>query len=375
MPLLRSARTQKQIARQLEEEMKDNRLPQSILFSGSPYTSRMTTALELALCLSGEEDKFDTLESANIITLSSRESTLRIRALRNLYEKDMTSSAFLNLVHEVRVMLLSCHEALYTNSDKDVFAAASELSSLLMEEPSPDDRQASSEFLSAFDKAYDLFISKKRKSSLFTIDQIRLIQSYLQQNSEQNKIVILENIEDVSTGAVNSILKLLEEPPEGAYIILISQNAGRIIDTILSRVRHYEFPSLSPECQRTLIRDSYRRDGSDLEEFFLISSGLDLDQLNIFAEEFIYALLVRKKGLTSEEMNSLCAFLDSFSAWRLFLEKCVSLAEDGFRQGKLDAFICDRMLGIISRCYNNSQVYAQNRRVMLENIHRGILAL
>ena len=263
----------------------------------------MTTALELALCLSGEEDKFDTLESANIIALSSRDSTLRIRALRNLYEKDMTSSAFLNLVHEVRVMLLSCHEALYTNSDKEVFAAASELSSILMEEPAPDDREASSQFLSAFDKAYDLFISKKRKSSLFTIDQIRLIQSYLQQNSEQNKIVILENIEDVSTGAVNSILKLLEEPPEGAYIILISQNAGRIIDTILSRVRHYEFPSISPECQRTLIRDSYRRDGSDLEEFFLISSGLDLDQLNIFAEEFIYALLVRKKGLTRSTSN------------------------------------------------------------------------
>ena len=368
MSLLRSARTQKQIAMRLEDEMKALRLPQSILFSGSPYTSRMTTALELALCLSGEEDKFDTLESANIIALSSRDSTLRIRALRNLYEKDMTSSAFLNLVHEVRVMLLSCHEALYTNSDKEVFAAASELSSILMEEPAPDDREASSQFLSAFDKAYDLFISKSRKSSLFTIDQIRLIQSYLQ-------IVILENIEDVSTGAVNSILKLLEEPPEGAYIILISQNAGRIIDTILSRVRHYEFPSLSAECQRMLIRDSYRRDSSDLEEFFLISSGLDLDQLNIFAEEFIYALLVRKKGLTSEEMNSLCAFLDSFSAWRLFLEKCVSLAEDGFRQGKLDAFICDRMLGIISRCYNNSQVYAQNRRVMLENIHRGILAL
>ena len=175
----------------LEDEMKARRLPQSILFSGSPYTSRMTTALELALCLSGEEDKFDTLESANIIALSSRDSTLRIRALRNLYEKDMTSSAFLNLVHEVRVMLLSCHEALYTNSDKEVFAAASELSSVLMEEPAPDDREASSQFLSAFDKAYDLFISKRRKSSLFTIDQIRLIQSYLQQNSEQNKVVIL----------------------------------------------------------------------------------------------------------------------------------------------------------------------------------------
>ena len=293
MPLLRSARTQKQIALRLEEEMKSGTLARSILFSGCEYSSRMTVALELALNLCGESGKYDTLDSASLIVISSRESSMRIRALRNLYEKDMTSQAFMNLVHEARVMLLSYHEALYSNSDKDAFTAAGELSSLLMEQPEADDRQAVSSFLASFDKACDRFYLARKKSSLFTIDQIRLIQSYLQQNREQNKIVILENIEDVSTGAVNSILKLLEEPPEGAYIILISSNPGRILDTILSRVRHYVFPSVSAREQHALIRDTFRREGSDLEEFFLISSGLDLDQLNIFAEEFVHRLLVR----------------------------------------------------------------------------------
>ncbi len=375
MPLLRSARTQKQIALRLEEEMKSGTLARSILFSGCEYSSRMTVALELALNLCGESGKYDTLDSASLIVISSRESSMRIRALRNLYEKDMTSQAFMNLVHEARVMLLSYHEALYSNSDKDAFTAAGELSSLLMEQPEADDRQAVSSFLASFDKACDRFYLARKKSSLFTIDQIRLIQSYLQQNREQNKIVILENIEDVSTGAVNSILKLLEEPPEGAYIILISSNPGRILDTILSRVRHYVFPSVSAREQHALIRDTFRREGSDLEEFFLISSGLDLDQLNIFAEEFVHRLLVRKEALTNDEMNSLCAFLDSFSAWRIFLERILSIVEDGFRQGRLDTVLCDQTLCLVSRCFSNSRVYAQNRRIMLENIHRGILAL
>ena len=79
----------------------------------------------------------------------------------------------------------------------------------------------------------NLKINKKN----IEIDQIRNIINYSQKSSfNQNKrFILIDNIELLTKSASNSLLKLLEEPPENLYFILIHDNSYRILETIKSR--------------------------------------------------------------------------------------------------------------------------------------------
>ena len=79
----------------------------------------------------------------------------------------------------------------------------------------------------------NLKINKKN----IEIDQIRNIINYSQKSSfNQNKrFILIDNIELLTKNASNSLLKLLEEPPENLYFILIHDNSYRILETIKSR--------------------------------------------------------------------------------------------------------------------------------------------
>ena len=79
----------------------------------------------------------------------------------------------------------------------------------------------------------NLKINKKN----IEIEQIRNIINYSQKSSfNQNKrFILIDNIELLTKSASNSLLKLLEEPPENLYFILIHDNSYRILETIKSR--------------------------------------------------------------------------------------------------------------------------------------------
>lgn len=51
-----------------------------------------------------------------------------------------------------------------------------------------------------------------------------------------HKILLAENFTKASIEAQNSLLKVLEEPPESTLIILLSQNKNTILPTVLSRI-------------------------------------------------------------------------------------------------------------------------------------------
>lgn len=365
--------TQPAVARRLEEDFENGLLSQSVLFHGKGYSSRMTGAVECALSLTGESDRYFFLDTPNLIVLENRDSTIRINALRNLYEKQKTKTAFLNLIHETRLLLLSCHEALYTNSDRDVFSAAGELSEILYPDAFIEGNPEA--FLKEYDRCLGHFLQKKRKSSAFTIDQIRSIQSFFNQNSGQNKAVILENIEDVTAGAMNSILKILEEPPEGAYIILVSANPRRILATILSRVRQYAFPAVPAELQKMLVSQAFHSQSDSIESFFYSASGLDMNRLTTLAEEFVYHTLKEKRLMKSEDFTSLCSFLEKSSAWDLFVSSVVSIIEESFIRGELKSGVSERILSLITSVLSDMHVYNQSRALAVEHLERGLVAI
>ena len=66
---------------------------------------------------------------------------------------------------------------------------------------------------------------------------IELIQNTFKKSSLEGKvkIYIIENIEYSTKEAMNTLLKMLEEPEEGIYALFTAQNINRVLPTILSR--------------------------------------------------------------------------------------------------------------------------------------------
>jgi len=72
-------------------------------------------------------------------------------------------------------------------------------------------------------------------------------QVYLSPNEAENKVFVLDGVRDLTSNAANSLLKVLEEPPENTYLILISNNRRDVLPTVLSRVVEFNLTLPTPE--------------------------------------------------------------------------------------------------------------------------------
>lgn len=83
----------------------------------------------------------------------------------------------------------------------------------------------------------DVFFLKPHKNSII-IDQIRELKAHIFQKplAQKFKFIIIEEADSAKIEAQNAILKILEEPPTHAVIVLESQNKAGLLPTIISRV-------------------------------------------------------------------------------------------------------------------------------------------
>jgi len=78
------------------------------------------------------------------------------------------------------------------------------------------------------------------------INEVREIINRLNMTSDSRyKVVLLENTARMSIEAMNSLLKILEEPPEKTIFILTASNPKDLPETIVSRTRIIKFSSFS----------------------------------------------------------------------------------------------------------------------------------
>ena len=80
------------------------------------------------------------------------------------------------------------------------------------------------------------------------IDRIRALTDFVQLTShrQQAKVAVIVPAERMQAAAANALLKTLEEPPPGTYLILVSDHPGRVPATILSRCRRLPAPLPTP---------------------------------------------------------------------------------------------------------------------------------
>jgi len=88
----------------------------------------------------------------------------------------------------------------------------------------------------------DLIVIQPQKGWI-RIDQIRDMQSkvFLRSMEGGKKVIIIEDADFMKTEAANSLLKVLEEPPEDTVFILCAATKDKLLPTIISRCLFYHF--------------------------------------------------------------------------------------------------------------------------------------
>ncbi len=88
----------------------------------------------------------------------------------------------------------------------------------------------------------DQLMDDDRSHSIISIDEVRVIQreSNLKPFEGRYRVFIFSNINLLSQEASNSLLKILEEPPDQVIFILLAAEITRLLPTILSRCHKIE---------------------------------------------------------------------------------------------------------------------------------------
>ncbi|MGK2948601.1 MAG: DNA polymerase III subunit gamma/tau, partial [Acidimicrobiales bacterium] len=95
--------------------------------------------------------------------------------------------------------------------------------------------------------------------------------------SGNRKVVILDEVHMLSTGASNALLKSLEDPPSHVVFILATTDPQKVLPTIRSRTQHFEFHLLPAEeladHVRFVIADAGLELGEDAVEHVVRAGG------------------------------------------------------------------------------------------------------
>ena len=117
---------------------------------------------------------------------------------------------------------------------------------------------------------------KGRRKESVDVEEVRRVAPFMRKTASLGgwRIVIVDDADTMTRSAQNALLKILEEPPPQALLILIAHRPGALIPTIRSRAR--VFPFMPPE--KTVFHDLIRREnpqlsGSDVATLHAITAG------------------------------------------------------------------------------------------------------
>jgi DNA polymerase-3 subunit delta' len=93
------------------------------------------------------------------------------------------------------------------------------------------------------------FVCPEENKTTISIDRIRSLKSFLELTSHQGKgkVGIIHPAESMTYSAANSLLKVLEEPPDETLLILITESIQKLPETVISRMQIHNIRKPSVE--------------------------------------------------------------------------------------------------------------------------------
>jgi DNA polymerase-3 subunit gamma/tau len=317
-------------ADQIREDMESGRLAPSMLFFGPPASGKGTAGLELARALCCEDPlkapwncpcsacaAHRRLAHLDLLILGPRAFAPEIAASRAAFLREPeSSSAPVLFIRSVRKLTARFSPVLWEEDPK--LGKLSPLLSALEDDLDDLDLLLKNgtggiEKISAAIEKNAFKLEAEGIGDFIPIGHIRRAAYWSRlAPSGRRKVLLIENADRMQEGARNSLLKILEEPPETLTIILCAPRREAILPTLLSRLRPYRFLKRDAPAEEEVIRRVFRGtvpDQGRAEAGGLISRYLDSflplsgEKLYPLAALFIAALarstahILRKRGI------------------------------------------------------------------------------
>ncbi len=378
------------IREQLVKALENKNLPKAILFTGEAYAGKLTTAMELARGITCRKDAYWECDcrackdhrmvvNPDMIILGNRNFMSEIKASADLLIRTKAVFAQYMFIRNIRKLLKRFEPMIWEGMEKKLSRYSSSLSRITENLEVLDPGKALPED-DVLKKIIEETISQARNlvpavPATIPVDQIRNLSKWAHHTSSGTaKIIILEQVDKLLESASNSLLKILEEPPPHVTFILTAERKGRIIPTILSRVRVFDFKPRTPVSSYEVLHKLYRIDQRDLslQEFFQEWSDLDYSFLKDHVRAFTDAVFTRG---SVTDLDDLFQFMDNNkdkTVLKIFLQLLTGEIRMRFREDP-DLYgsvtgqsVMKNLMKEINTSHINSEVFNQNSLFLLE---------
>lgn len=175
----------------------------------------------------------------------------------------------------------------------------------------------------------------KRLRAEITVDEIRRLLGFFHMSATEGgrRIAIIDAADEMNTAAANALLKVLEEPPKDALILLIAHQPARLLPTIRSRCRELRLTPLSPENMAQVLADLGT--DADAEKLAALAGGSVGEALRLSGQD----------GLARyQDLVDLMATLPSMDR-----QKALKLADQAAKRADADGDPFDLMVTLMDR--------------------------
>ena len=310
----------------LVSDMENRFLAPAMLFAGPPASGKGSAALELGRVLSCENSaawncpctacaRHRLLLHPDLLCFGGRPFSAEIAAASNVLLREYANghnpdsgSAGILFVRSVRKLLQRFSPVLWEDEPKFSKLSAlavsleddlDELNSFSRPEEIPED--SAGKLISSIMK--DAFkLESEGIPDQIPIAWIRRASWWSRlAPSGKEKLLLIENADRMQESARNSMLKLLEEPPETVKIVLTTCRPKAMLPTVLSRLRPYRFLQRSQNTENEIIR----------RVFHFERSPDSADSISAWIDSFL--------PVSGEKLRNLAAYFSASAAYRAAL--------------------------------------------------------
>ncbi|MGL5649490.1 MAG: DNA polymerase III subunit delta' [Clostridium sp.] len=187
-----------------------------------------------------------------------------------------------------------------------------------------------------FKKHVDSVEYRPKKASI-GVDEVREIIEEVNKKPYEGskKVIMIYSGEKLTVQAQNALLKTIEEPPNGVFIIILTTTLEKILETIKSRCQIYKLTPLSNEEMREYIVKKYNTDEERFLAALAYARGVpgrlerfieddELQEIRLIALELL-------KEINEKKIESILKYEKSFMKYKDEKEEVISIIEGFIR--------------------------------------------